>query len=137
MRVPPSEDLSESLGTFRGIRRAAAAFCGIVIFPATSFAQTAISERFRAETFISAGRVEQAPRIDGSLDDDCWQRAKPLTNFTQVLPREGAAPTERTDVRFVYTRDVLFIAIRCFDRTPHLILAKAMQRDNSFDSTIT
>src|SRR5437763_11157011 len=111
MRVPPSEGLSERLGTFRGIRRAAAAFCGIIILTATSFAQTAISDRFRAETFISAGRVEQGPRIDGSLDDDCWQRAKPLTNFTQVLPREGAAPTARADVRFVYSSGVPFIAI--------------------------
>ncbi len=72
--------------------------------------------------------------ISRSLEDECWQRAEPLTNFTQVLPVQGAAPSERTELRFAYTRDVLFIAIRCFARAPRAVLAKAMQRDNPFDS---
>ena len=57
-----------------------------------------------------------------------------MTNFTQVLPVEGAPPSEHTEVRFAYTRDVLFIGIRCFDRDSAKILAKTMQRDNLFDS---
>ena len=84
--------------------------------------------------FIRVSHVDQAPRLDGLLDDACWQRAAALTNFTQVLPVAGARPSERTEVRFVYTRDVLFIAIRCFDREPGKILAKTMQRDNTFES---
>ena|SRR5437763_16556297 len=63
-------------------------------------------------------RIDQAPRIDGVLDDACWSKAEPLTEFTQVLPAEAAVPSERTEVRFAYTRDVMFIAIRCFDRQP-------------------
>src|SRR6266571_8270500 len=85
-------------------------------------------------SFIRASRVDQAPRLDGVLDDACWQTAEAMTNFTQVLPVAGAPPSERTEVRFVYTRDVLFIAIRCFDREPGKILAKTMQRDNPFES---
>ncbi len=84
--------------------------------------------------YVRALRVDQAPRIDGVLDDACWQTGKPVTNFTQVLPVEGAPPSERTEVRFAYTRDLLFIAIRCFDRAPGKILVKTMQRDNPFDS---
>src|SRR5207245_11553235 len=45
-----------------------------------------------------------------------------------------APPSEPTEVRFVYTRDVLFIGIRCFDRHPEKILVRTMQRDNTFDS---
>jgi hypothetical protein len=49
---------------------------------------------------VRALRVDQAPMIDGILNDACWRNAEPLTNFTQVLPVEGAAPSERTDVSF-------------------------------------
>ncbi len=133
--MPPIvEDLIESFAALRGIRLWVATCCGCIVLTASSFAQTAISERIRADTFSSALRVDQGPRIDGSLDDECWQRASPITNFTQVLPVEGAAASERTEVRFAYTRDLLFIAIRCFDREPGKILAKSMQRDNAFDS---
>jgi len=83
---------------------------------------------------VPALRVDQEPRIDGVLDDACWRNAKPLTNFTQVLPAEGAVPSERTEVRFAYTRDVLFIGIRCFDRHPEKILVKTMQHDSPFES---
>ncbi|MGD0017209.1 MAG: DUF5916 domain-containing protein [Verrucomicrobiia bacterium] len=74
------------------------------------------------------------PVIDGKLDDSCWQDAPALTNFTQVLPIEGASPTERTEVRFLYDRDYLYIAVRCFDSEPEKIIAKQMQHDASFDS---
>ena len=96
--------------------------------------QTAAARQIRPGPVVRALRVDQAPRIDGVLDDACWQAAEPITNFTQVLPVEGAAASERTEVRFAYTRDVLFIAIHCFDREPRKILAKTMQRDNLFDS---
>jgi hypothetical protein len=75
-----------------------------------------------------------APVLDGRLDDTCWQTAPALTNFTQVLPVEGAPPSERTEVRFVFTRDQLYVGIRCFDSVPREIRATQMQRDSDFDS---
>jgi hypothetical protein len=79
-------------------------------------------------------RTDKPPVIDGRLDDACWQNAPVLTNFTQVLPVEGASPTEQTEVRFVYNADYLFIAVRCFDTEPNKIIAKQMQRDSDLES---
>jgi len=79
-------------------------------------------------------RTEQPPVIDGKLDDACWKQVPALTHFTQVLPVEGAEPTERTEVRFTYTTDYLFIAVRCFDNEPNKIIVKQMQRDTSLRS---
>lgn len=83
---------------------------------------------------IEVKLVAQPPVIDGRLDDACWQSAPLLTDFTQVLPVEGAPPSERTEVRFVYTHDRLYVGIRCFDSDPHGIIATRMQRDANFDS---
>jgi len=76
----------------------------------------------------------QPPVLDGKLDDGCWQDAPVLTNFTQVLPVEGAPPTERTEVRFLYTANYLYLGVRCFDTEPGKIIAKQMERDNLFES---
>ena len=101
------------------------------------FLRTASASGQGPRPFIQAQAVAQPPVIDGKLDDRCWQTAPVLTNFTQVLPVEGAAPTERTEVRIVYDRDNLYIGVRCFDREPAKIIAKQMQHDSFFQSDDT
>jgi hypothetical protein len=46
--------------------------------------------------------ADGAIRVDGRLDDDAWQHAPPLTDFVQKEPVEGAAPSDRMEVRFAY-----------------------------------
>lgn len=83
---------------------------------------------------FDAIETSQPPVLDGRLDDPCWQTAPALTNFTQVLPVEGAPPSERTELRVVFTADHLYIAVRCFDSEPGRILATQMRRDAWFNS---
>lgn len=70
-----------------------------------------------------------APTLDGVMDEACWSSAVPVTNFTQVLPVTGAPHSVRTELRFLVTKDSLFIGIRCFDSTPRGIIARKMLRD--------
>ncbi|MBI5384136.1 MAG: carbohydrate binding family 9 domain-containing protein [Verrucomicrobia bacterium] len=84
--------------------------------------------------FLQIPHTENPPSIDGRLDDPCWRTAAVLTNFTQVLPLEGAPPSEGTEVRVLYTREQLFFGIRCHDHEPAAILAKEMRHDTGFSS---
>jgi Domain of unknown function (DUF5916)/Carbohydrate family 9 binding domain-like len=77
---------------------------------------------------------EQAPEIDGKLDDAVWAAAEPIGGFTQVEPREGEPPTERTEVRALCDADHLYLGIRCFDREPGRIIATQMKRDADLDT---
>ncbi|MBM3975458.1 MAG: carbohydrate binding family 9 domain-containing protein [Planctomycetes bacterium] len=77
--------------------------------------------------------IDEPPRLDGRLDDACWQQALPIGAFTQVEPVEGASPIEATDVRVVYTPDVLYIGVRCHDREPSKLLARQLERDANLD----
>lgn len=79
-------------------------------------------------------RVEKPPIVDGRLDEECWQHAVPIGPLVQVLPVEGARPSEDTDVRLLFDRDTLFVGIRCFDREPNEIIATQMRRDAPLDS---
>ncbi|MCX8156439.1 MAG: carbohydrate binding family 9 domain-containing protein [Verrucomicrobiae bacterium] len=78
--------------------------------------------------------TEHPPEMDGRLNDACWAKAPAFTNFTQVLPVEGAPPSETTEVRLLFTRDYLYIGVRCYDSQPQSILAKQMQHDANLRS---
>ncbi len=53
--------------------------------------------------------------IDGRLDDAGWAAARPITDFRQQFPDEGRPPTERTELRFVYDAQALYVSARMFD----------------------
>src|SRR5258708_5428720 len=62
-----------------------------------------------------ATRVDHTPRLDGTLGDPAWQSAKPITEFRQREPHEGEPPTEKTEVRILYTQHAVYFGIHCFD----------------------
>jgi hypothetical protein len=78
-----------------------------------------------------ATRVDQAPRLDGTLDDPLWQQAAPIVNFLQREPFEGQPPTEQTEVRILYSKHEVYFGIRCFDSEPNRIFASELRRDVS------
>jgi hypothetical protein len=78
-----------------------------------------------------AARVERQPRLDGTLDDPLWRLATPITNFLQREPYEGQVPTEKTEVRVLYTKREVYFGIHCFDSDPKGIVATELRRDVS------
>lgn len=45
---------------------------------------------------LKALRIEGSVTLDGKLNEEFWQKAYPISNFTQREQTEGAAPTEQT-----------------------------------------
>ena len=80
---------------------------------------------------ITAVRMNDGEHItlDGRLDEPAWQRATPAGNFTQQLPQTGAPATEQTEVRFLFTKDALYMGVICFDHEPDKLLGNTMKRD--------
>ena len=90
--------------------------------------QVAVQEPVRSTTAV---RVEQAPKLDGTLNDPVWQQATSVSNFLQREPFEGQPPTEKTEVRIVYTKHDVYFGITCFDADPKRIVATELRRDVS------
>ncbi len=80
-----------------------------------------------------ATKVDHAPRLDGTLTDPLWQSAEPITDFRQREPYEGQLPTEKTEVRILYTRHEVYFGILCHDSDPKGIVATELRRDLSQD----
>ncbi|MDB4914868.1 MAG: putative rane associated hydrolase [Gemmatimonadetes bacterium] len=74
-------------------------------------------------------------RIDGRIDEDAWNKATPITEFTQIDPEEGKPATERTEVRFLFDDGALYVAARMYDRqAPNGIITRLVRRDADMES---
>ena len=79
--------------------------------------------------------VDEAPTIDGFIDDAVWARAEPLTGFVQQEPVVGNPATERTEVRIVYDESSIFIGAILYDSEPDAILVTDSRRDSGMGGT--
>lgn len=72
------------------------------------------------------------PVIDGKLDDACWQTGEWAGDFTQLLPTEGAKPSQDTKIKVLYDDKNIYVAIRAFDTEPSKISRKLGRRDELY-----
>ena len=82
-----------------------------------------------AQTVEAARILGSPPRLDGRLSEDLWATASPLGGLLQRDPDEGAAATERTEVRFAYDDDALWIGARMYSTSPGDIRAFVTRHD--------
>ncbi|HXR44757.1 MAG TPA: DUF5916 domain-containing protein, partial [Pseudolysinimonas sp.] len=73
--------------------------------------------------------AEDAVRVDGRLDEPLWEQAPALDDFVQKEPVEGAAPTERMEIRFVYDGSALYVGARMYKAPGSPIQAPMGRRD--------
>ena len=78
---------------------------------------------------VSIPRFDNAPVIDGKLDDSVWQNAAVLKDFYQIDPGDNTAPSKPTEVLIGYDPKFLYIAFRAFDE-PDKIRSTIAKRDN-------
>ncbi|PKD44003.1 DUF5916 domain-containing protein [Rhodohalobacter barkolensis] len=85
-----------------------------------------------AEYQLQAHRVEPgAVSIDGYLEESIWESARVATNFTQHTPDTGEPASQKTEVRFLYDDDYLYIGARMYDQNPDEIAATLFRRDGN------
>jgi hypothetical protein len=70
-----------------------------------------------------------ALKLDGELTEEVWSRAPVIDAFVQRDPKEGAAPTYRTEARVAYDANHLYIAVTAFDPEPDKIVGFLTRRD--------
>jgi len=97
---------------------------------AVILAATPISAQTARDLYsIGAVRTAEPPVIDGVLNDDVWQSAPLISEFTQQEPQEGQPATERTEVRMLYDQNNLYFAVHALDSQPAAVIATEMRRD--------
>jgi hypothetical protein len=64
---------------------------------------------------VAATPTSEPIRVDGVLSEEVWRSAPPATGFRQQEPEEGAPASQRTEVRFAYDAEALYIGARMYD----------------------
>ena len=81
---------------------------------------------------VVPARTDNPPSIDGFLDDEVWETAARITQFTEESPLEGAPATERTDVYVAYDSDHLYFGFYLHYEDPSIMRANRVERDTAF-----
>ncbi|MEO8227275.1 MAG: DUF5916 domain-containing protein [Gemmatimonadota bacterium] len=64
---------------------------------------------------VGAVRMAEPISLDGVLDEPVWRTAGAATDFVQSEPQQGDRATQRTEVRFAYDDQALYIGARMYD----------------------
>jgi hypothetical protein len=84
---------------------------------------------------VPATRRVGAIKIDGLLDEPAWNAAPPVTDFPQIQPDEGKPATQKTEMRFLYDNDALYIGARMYDTEGAAgVHTSLVRRDQPFNS---
>ncbi len=83
-----------------------------------------------ARITIRAIRLDEPIELDGALEEDVYEANPPATGFVQQYPNSGEAATEETEVWILFDARNVYVAFRCTDSRPDLIVANEMRRDN-------
>ena len=77
--------------------------------------------------------VGAPPKMDGRLDAPAWREARFFSDLVEKEPVEGAPPSVRTEVGFLYDAEALYVGLRMYG-DPSTILAPVTRRDNGGDA---
>ncbi len=78
---------------------------------------------------IKAIYIEEKPKIDGVLDEEVWQNAPIATDFVEFKPAPYTKPSQRTEVKVLYTTEGIYIGAKMYDSSPDSILKQLSIRD--------
>ncbi|MFT7382379.1 MAG: hypothetical protein ACI9Z3_002273, partial [Roseivirga sp.] len=76
-------------------------------------AQVAMAQQTRKS--FEAVRTEAKITIDGVIDEDIWCQAPVQTDFVQNSPNPGAPSARKTEVRFLYDDDAIYVSAQMYD----------------------
>ena len=85
------------------------------------------------EPIVALELIGQQIDLDGSVDEEAWGEAIPVTDLRQQEPIEGQPASEETEIRVAFDEDDLYIAVIAYD-DPTGIIARQKDRDASLFS---
>ncbi|HEY4320444.1 MAG TPA: DUF5916 domain-containing protein [Gemmatimonadales bacterium] len=99
---------------------------------ATPSVDTTLHSGRAGHTTVAPPRLTGEIVLDGKLDEPQWQVAARLGGFSQLLPVDGVAAADTTEIRVWYSTTALYIGVHAIDRSG-TIRATLATRDQIFN----
>jgi len=106
-------------------------FLLLLLIATTTFAQNALP----IQKNIQITRIQDSPKVDGSLDDAIWQTAPIATDFIQRNPAPGVPATNETEIQMLYDDAAIYIGAKMYDAAPDSIRRGLAGRDQIGDAS--
>ncbi|MEQ8423285.1 MAG: DUF5916 domain-containing protein, partial [Cyclobacteriaceae bacterium] len=103
----------------------------------TSFGQSnGYQPNLKVRPSATSIQLSSDPVIDGDvLNDEVWQQYPAFDDLKQVKPYAGQPASEKTDIRFGYTKTMLYVSVVCYDAQPDKLVVSDARRDANLDGT--
>ena len=83
-----------------------------------------------SDMFTTAFQAKSNPKMDGDvLNDPAWESIPAITTFTQKSPDEGQIATEKMEVKVMYSDEIFYVSVVCYDSNPEGIVITDTRRD--------
>lgn len=110
-------------------------FCITILLFAVQPAQAFLDED---KKICQAVRVNpKPPVVDGSLDDEIWEKGEWSGNFTQHEPYNGNEPSQKSYFKIQYDSDYLYAAFKMSDSEPDKVVSRITRRDDADGDRVT
>jgi hypothetical protein len=78
---------------------------------------------------LEAARRQGQVTVDGSLDEEAWERTPVATGFVQGEPEEGAEPAQPTEVRILFDGEAIYVGARMHEPSAGTVADQLVRRD--------
>ena len=102
----------------------------LLILALVSIVELRASRDTRTIDAVAIAGVGDEIRIDGQLTERSWTEASSTGEFQQREPSEGAPATHQTEVRVLFDRNAIYVAVRALDNDPASIVGLLTRRDD-------
>lgn len=89
-----------------------------------------ISFALPAQKTVSGKRTNHAISLDGMLLETAWDEAETATDFINNYPNPGVASNFKSEVKFLYDDQYIYIGAKLTDANPDSIIAFLSERDD-------
>ncbi|MFV1884500.1 MAG: DUF5916 domain-containing protein [Balneola sp.] len=97
-----------------------------LVFSSIIKAQSPASKvSIKAERITSDSEIQ----IDGVLDEDSWKSVQAAKDFVQNFPVDGGKPSQKTEIKILYSDKYLYVGAFNYDSAPDSITATLFRRD--------
>lgn len=111
----------------------AVVLCALFLVPAWAHAQQEKARGAPTATrpALQVHQVDQAPDIDGSVDEAVWKQYFTTLDLIQIDPNEGEPATQKTEAAVLVKGKNLYVGALLYDTDPSKIVARLARRDQN------
>ena len=100
----------------------------LVLYVCTIFNLASANNGDKSPPHMYVGRADSPITIDGSLDEEAWDKSRPAKDFWSVFPTDTMLSPVQTEIYMVFDDQYLYIGAKCYSPGQDYVIT-SLRRD--------